>query len=252
MEDLLGQHLVLNEARGSYELAIGESRISMVANGSSSSGLFYRRYSEAGELVSESLVASDENTLVLGVFPSPPLYTPKCIANNMYLKFKSSIIVDQKSDVVLYTTMPIEIAVYRQSRDEEILLDAFALQRQKYAVYGSPEAGVVCRYNEVEVKSNKDEISPARYKEALVRIAIRNEIDNIVKVNKVIIPMDNTLLNHVHDDSWLPGTVEMSLNQTFGKDVISVRMVDAKTKPMDKTSIAGKQDSMTFLMDAGY
>ena len=160
--------------------------------------------------------------------------------------------MDQKSDAIFYTTMPIEIAVYKQSKDEEILLDSFSLQRQRFALYGSPESGVLCRYNEVEVNTNKDAIRPIRYEEALVRIVVRNDIDNVIKVNRVIIPMDGVILDHAHDDSWLPGSVEISVDQAFGKDITNVRLVGTKVKRADKTSAAQGEDSLLFLMDAGY
>jgi hypothetical protein len=252
MEGLLTHHLISNAADGNYEFVVGENRIVIARELASSSGFFYRRFDPAGDLVSESLIATDESPLVVGVFPTPALLTPKRIANAVYLKFKSPIIVDQKSNAVFYSIMPVEIAIYRQSGDEEILLDAFSLQKTQYALYGSPESGVLCRYKEVEVNTTKDEIEPVRYEEALVRIAIRNSIDKVVKINKVIIPMNNVILDHAHDDSWLPGTVEMSLSHAFGEDVVNVHLQDAKVKPSDKTSDAEKKDSLVFLMDAGY
>jgi hypothetical protein len=252
MVDLLRHHLVPNEAHGNYELAIGENRIEMKSNGASSTHFFYRRFDPAEKLVSEFMILSNASPLTMGIFPIPALLTPKRIANHVYLKFKSPVIVDQKSDAVFYTKMPIEIAVYKQSRDEEILLDAFSLQREQYALYGSPESGVVCRYKQVEVNTNKDEIRPIRYEEALVRIVVRNDIENVVMVNKVIIPMDGVILDHARDDAWLPGSVEMTLDQAFGKDVTNVRLVGTKVKRADKTSVAQGEDSLLFLMDAGY
>jgi len=224
----------------------------MLPNGSSSDSIYYKRYESTQQIASQFIISSGQNTHTVGVFPSPPVYTPKRIASSVYLKFKSPVIVPQNSDVVMYASMPIEIAVYVQLKDEELLLDAFALKRPRFALYGSPEAGVLCRYDEVDVKASIEEVRPARYNEALIRIAIRNEIDNIVGVNKVIIPVGSVVLDHANDNSWLPGTVEMRLNQTFGKDVIKVSLVDTKVKSADKTSTAQKEDSIVFLMDAGY
>lgn len=252
MKDVLGQHSISNRMEGKYELAIGQNKIVMLPNGTSASGLHYRRFDATGQLVSEFMVASDESSLLVGVFPTPAPLTAGRITHNLYLKFKSPIVVDQKSAAVFYVTMPIDIAVYRQSKDEEILLDSFSLQKQQYALYGSPESGVLCRYKEVEVHTSSDDVKPVKFEETLVRIAIRNEIDNIVKINKVIIPVDNVILDHAHDDSWMSGTVEMNLDQIFGKDTINVRLVDTKVKRADKTSVARRTDSLVFLMDAGY
>ena len=103
---------------------------------------------------------------------------------------KLAAIVDQKGQAVVYAKMPIEIGVYyRLAKDEEVLLDAFSLRRQQYALYDSPESGVVCRYVETPVSTDKHEIKAMKYEEAVVRIKMRNEIDNVVKLSRVIAQM---------------------------------------------------------------
>lgn len=252
MEDILGQHSISNKAAGEYELVIGQNKILMLPNGISGSGLRYRRFDAAGLLVSELMIVSDESSIFLGIFPTLATMTSGLDIHKVYLKFKSPIVVDQKSAAIVYVAIPIDIAVYKQSKDEELMLDTFSLQRQQYSLYGSPESGVVCRYKEVEVYTSSADVKPKKYEEALVRIAIRNEIDNVVKISKVVIPADDIVLDHAHDDSWLSGSVEMNLDQTFGKDIINVRLVGTKVKRVDKTSAAQKTDSLIFLMDAGY
>jgi Protein of unknown function (DUF432) len=73
-------------------------------------------------------------------------------------KKKLAAIVDQKGQAVVYAKMPIEIGVYRLTKDEEVLLNAFSLRRQQYALYGSPQSGVVCGYIETPMSSDKHEI----------------------------------------------------------------------------------------------
>lgn len=233
------------------DLTFGENKIMVKPDSNTPSCFWYKRYT-SNQLVSEAMIISEKDLVTLGVFPVPALLTPKPLARYVYLKFKSPLVIEQRSDALFYTKMPIEIAVYRQNEDEEMLIDAFPTQKQHYSLYGLPENGVICRYKEVDVSPTKDNIKPTKYKEALVRIAIKNDIDNIVKINKVIIPVCNVVLDHNHDDSVLPGRVDMRLDQAFGKDIVNVRLVDTKLKRMDKTSLTGKEDSLTFLMDAGY
>jgi uncharacterized protein len=248
LEELLGLHRLRSKTTKDYQLVFGENRIEINSVGSS---LSYRRYA-GNELAAEALIVSDEDPVIIGVFPSPPLFTPKAVAKNVYLKFRAPVLVDQRSQAVIYVKIPIEIGVYRQAKDEEILIDAFSRTRQQYALYGSPESGVVCRYTETEISTNSDDTKPAKYEEALVRVRIKNDIDNVVRVSKVIIPMDGVILDHVHDDAWLPGSVEMDLNSSFGKDVVHVRLTSTKIKRSDKTSIAKREETLVFLMDAGY
>lgn len=248
MEELLGQHRLQSKTTKDYQLVFGENRIEINSVGSA---LQYKRYA-GSELVAEAMIVSDEDSAIVGVFPVPPLFTPKAVARNLYVKFKTPVVVDQRSQAVVYAKIPVEIGVYRQAKDEEMLIDAFSGTRQQYALYGSPESGVVCRYIETEISTNSEDIKPTKYEEALVRVKIKNDIDNVVKVGKVIIPMDGVVLDHAHDDAWLPGTVEMDLNSSFGKDVVHVHLMNTKIKRPDKTSKVKKEETLVFLMDAGY
>lgn len=247
LEDLLGHHRFRAGIKD-YEVAFGENKITVNSAGSAFS---YKRFS-GGKLDAEAMVVSDEDMVVIGVFPIAPLFTPKSVAKNIYLKFKSPVVLDQNNEAEVFAKMPIEIGVYRQTKGEEMLLDVFSLRRQQYALYGPPENGVVCRYVETEVSVSKDDMNPKKYEEALVKIRIKNAIDNVVKVSKVIIPMERVILDHAHDESWLPGHVEMELHSAFGKDIVNVHLAGTKVKRTDRTSMANREETLAFTMDAGY
>ena len=120
MEDLLGQHRLQLKTTRDYHLVFGENRIEFNSVGSS---LSYRRY-VGSELAAEAMMVSNEDPVIIGVFPNPPLFTPAAVAKNLYLKFRTPVVVDQGSQAVVYAKMPIEIGVYRQSNDEEMLIEA--------------------------------------------------------------------------------------------------------------------------------
>jgi hypothetical protein len=161
-------------------------------------------------------------------------------------------VVDQRSDAVVYAKIPIEIGVYRQSEDEELRIDAFSLACQRYALYGPPDAGKVCRFIEAEPSATQDGACVEKYTEALIRIRIANEIDNVVKIGKVIIPMRGVVLDHAGDDAWLQGSIDMRLDTAFGKDIVNVRLSGTSVKRPDKTSAQKREDTLVFMMDAGY
>lgn len=227
---------------------LGPNRLLLSSAGSA---FKYKRYL-GDDLQAESTIISDRQNVVIGIFPIPPLRTPKTVAKNIYLKFKSHVVVDQKSESIVYAKIPIEIGVYRQSEDEELMLDAFSLVKQQFALYGPPDTGLVCRFKESDIGTDEGSMDVKKYEEALVRIRISNMIDNVVKISKVIIPMEGVVLDHVHDDAWVPGSVEMHLDMAFGKDVVSIRLLDTKAKRQDKTSLMKKDETLTFLMDAAY
>ncbi len=257
LQELFGRHTIKASKEGGagaepFEIAFQDQKITVVAAEEKAAGMYsYRRYS-AGALAAEVTLISETNDgLVIGVFPIAPLLTPKQVAKNVYIKFKAPVVMNQRSDAVVYAKMPIEIGVYRQSDDEELLIDAFSLQLQKYALYGSPESGTVCRFFESETSTKEEGISAEKYKEAHVRIRISNGIDNVVRINKVIVPMDGVVLDHVQDNAWVPGGVDVRLDMAFGKDVVNVR-VNTKVKRADKTSSVKKTETLAFMMDAGY
>jgi hypothetical protein len=247
LQELFGRHKV---QAGSEPLEITFCDQKIVVGGAAGA-YSYKRYS-AGALAAETTIISDKDGgIVVGIFPIAPLLTPKRVAKNVYIKFKSPIIMDQRSDAVVYAKIPIEIGVYRQSEDEELLIDAFSLSPQRYALYGSPEAGTVCRLAESETSTTEEGISVEKYTEALIRIRISNGIDNVIKISKVIVPMDGIVLDHAQDDTWVPGGVDVRLDMAFGKDIVNVR-ANTKVKRSDKTSIVRREETLAFMMDAGY
>ncbi|UVS69195.1 DUF432 domain-containing protein [Nitrososphaera viennensis] len=248
LQELFGRHKV---KAGSEPLEITFRNQKIVIAGGAAGAYSYKRYA-AGALAAETTIVSDKDDgIVVGIFPIAPLLTPKQVAKNMYIKFRSPVVMDQRSDAVVYTKIPIEIGVYRQSEDEELLIDAFSLSLQRYALYGSPEAGTVCRFFESETSTTEDGICAEKYTEATVRIRISNAIDNVVKISKVIVPMDGVVLDHAQDDAWVPGGVDVRLDVAFGKDIVNVR-INTKVKRADKTSVAKREETLVFMMDAGY
>jgi hypothetical protein len=231
-----------------HTLNIGNSKLVF---GSAGTAFKYRRY-EGDALVSDSLIVTDARETHIGIFPNPPIRTPKEVAKNVYIKFKSPVIVDQGSVAVLYSKIPIEIGVYRQHKDEELLMDVFSVIPPRYALYGTPEAGVVCRYVEAEGVTEESALEVKQYEEAKVRIRVTNDINNVIKITKIIIPVEDVVLEHKNDDAWVPGSAEMHLDSAFGKDVVSVRLSETRVKRIDKTSSKKTEDTLVFSMEAGY
>lgn len=245
--EIFGRHVLKREME-EKTVMLGSSKVVVSSAGHA---FKYMRY-EGDVLASDSLIVTDSHETHLGIFPNPPLRTPREVAKNVFIKFKSPVIVDHRSVAVLYSKIPVEIGVYRQHKDEELLIDVFSLSPPRYALYGTPEAGVVCRYIEAEAVTEESALEVKQYEEAKVRIRVTNDINNVIKISKIIIPIEDVVLEHRNDDAWVPGTVEMSLDSAFGKDVVSVRLTDTRVKRIDKTSAKKTEDTLVFSMDGGY
>lgn len=219
--------------------------------GSDGQAFRYMRF-DGNKLASESFIVTDSTETHIGIFPNPPIKTPKEVAKKVYIKFKAPVIIDNRSVAVLYSKIPIEIGVYRQHDDEELLIDVFSLAPPRYALYGSPESGVVCRYIEAEAVIEESALKVRKYEEAKLRIRVTNDIDNVIKISKLVVPIESILLEHLNDDAWVPGSAEMRLDTAFGKDVVAVRLADTRVKNVDKTSVKASEETLLFSMDSGY
>ena len=175
--ETFGRH-VLKRDMEEPTLNIGNSKLVF---GSAGTAFKYRRY-DGDALVSDSLIVTDARETHLGIFPNPPIRTPREVAKNVYIKFKSPVIVDHRSVAVLYSKIPIEIGVYRQHKDEELLIDVFSVVPPRYALYGTPEDGVVCSYIEAEGVTEESALEVKQYQEAKVRIRVTNDINNVIKI----------------------------------------------------------------------
>jgi hypothetical protein len=60
------------------------------------------------------------------------------------------------------------------------------------------------------------------------------------------------IIDHAHDDAWLTGSVEMTIDSSFGRDVVIVHLTGTRVKPADKTSMLKKEETKVFMMDSGY
>jgi hypothetical protein len=247
LADIFGTHRIAANTRD-YQLPVGDYKIIFDRSGQS---LSYRRF-KGEDLKSECVIMSEKDPTVVGIFPNPPLFTPQQLSKNVYVKFRVPVVVDQNSEVVIYAKIPIELGVYRQADDEEMLIDSFSLTQQRYALYGPPESGVVCRYIETDISTDAEGVKPSKYQEAHARIKITNGIDNVIRVSKVIIPIERVIIDHAHDDAWLTGSVEMTIDSSFGRDIVIVHLAGTKVKPPDKTSLLKKEETKVFMMDSGY
>lgn len=131
----------------------------------------------------EKVLASDR-PVTLGIFPIPPLNVPAKYGSYMMLKLTTPLVLDPKSHVDAYLTMPIEIGVTHASGSDVKIIDAFSIGLPKYALYGTPDLGYICRYYETRINSEIPKAAP--YKEAVIRAHFHNYTDEINTINRSV------------------------------------------------------------------
>jgi hypothetical protein len=151
------------------------------------------------KLLVEKFIVSEE-TLSLSIVPVAPLYTPEMIADRVMLKLTAPLVLEPKSYADAYLTMPIEIGVVMSIEENSEVIDAFSVGLQLYAIYGTPEDGILCRYHLTRLSSEPSKLRD--YEEALVRVHFLNHTDKIVAINKIVFPVKGVDFYYNHKDAF--------------------------------------------------
>ncbi len=133
----------------------------------------------SGERV-EKLVAGGKNFIVN---PVEPVNLPKEITNLLFIEFSKSVSVEPGRSVRIYLKFPVEIAVFVEGEKLSVI-DVFTLAKPKFALYGTPSKGAVCRYCFSEVYDELPEVNG--FYEGVMELTLRNSFDEWVEVRKAI------------------------------------------------------------------
>ncbi len=159
-----------------FSIEMGELKISLERSG----GHFvYRR--ELGDVVEKIIVASDAEIVIN---PVEPVNLPKNVTNFMLIEFERPIVCEPSSGFIVYATFPIEIGVLLSKGGSTEVLDVFSFQRPKYALYGDPRGGVICRYWRSNVYTELPELDWLR--EGAMRLRVENRSDEWLEIGKLV------------------------------------------------------------------
>ncbi|MFQ5940800.1 MAG: DUF432 domain-containing protein [Nitrososphaerales archaeon] len=205
----------------------------------------YQRF-EDGNLLVEKVIASDM-PLVLGIFPVAPINTPAKYGSHVMLKLITPLVIDPKSHVDAYLTMPIEIGVVRSTSDDVQILDVFSVSQPKYALYGIPELGRICRYYATRINSEIPKASANS--EAVVRVHFHNYTNKICTINRIVFPIEGADFYYRKNEAYYNDievvVEEQVLHTILNIDVANADWVGKRTDLKQK--FAGK-----FAMEWGF
>lgn len=245
---------VASRSTGAEVLNVNNYVISITAEGRNDKtreNLFRYKRDFDKETLIEKLLTSESNAVTLCILPVPPLYVAENISNHLCLRFKSPLVVDRGQSLDFYAKMPVEIGIFKQSNTKGILLiDCFSLCKQQYTLYGTPESGIICSYKETEIFTS--EVETSKFEEALVGIRLLNDIDKIVQISKVIIPLSAVTIDYRNNNAYLSGRVEVKVGTLFGNVVANVRILGTRIWDVESSPVQAKGNTISFLMDKGF
>ena len=150
----------------------------------------YRRF-EASKMAVEQLLSVSNDDYTISIIPIPPVNTPSKISDHVMIKFKMPIVIDAEGHLTKYCTMPIELATIRMNKDSSHLpgiIDTFSVASTKYALYGEPHNGLITRFHQASLHDTLDEVDAKEFQEAKLEIALNNNTDTAIKVNRIVLP----------------------------------------------------------------
>ncbi len=130
-----------------------------------------------------------EKTLLTGggrliVNPVEPVNLPQAISTAFMVHLAKQVVVEPKKRALFFLTFPIEVGVFIAGQQAVEMLDVFSLQPSKFALYGPPAGGRVCRYWRSEVHFALCEVDPLH--QGVLELTAHNTTPRWVEVSRVV------------------------------------------------------------------
>ena len=152
--------------------------------------------------------------------------------NLLMIKFEEPITVSPGDSLTGFAEAPIEVV----AEIGGVEIDRFILGREKYALYGAIEAGVICRYH----------VSPFYLEEpeaiGVAKLLLSNPSNEWKSLEKVVLPIKNTPMYYTEKKAYYPLLVVILKNHI-------PEVNNTGKPPKEGLNIVGNQLSLpNFLM----
>ncbi len=104
------------------------------------------------------------------------------IANYIQLSLKNPIVISPRDTTTFTITAPYDLQVRALKNRKWTSIDTIHIQKEKYALYGPVEKGMLCRYFKSDSNEEKDT--------AIVHIQVENETETWQEVSKIVFSAD--------------------------------------------------------------
>ncbi|MFP4001114.1 MAG: DUF432 domain-containing protein [Thermoplasmata archaeon] len=202
------------------------------------------------EIVEKSLVAEEQK---MTIHPVEPLNLPKDITSSLLLEFENPIVIDSGKEKQIFTTFPVEIAVYLENQSADKPLDIFSLAKQKYTLYGDVKTGTICKYWSTDQRTNiPEDIDPLI--EGIISLTLINRTNEWVEVSKVVFDAYGMKLFYDENKVGMKGAMfikDEDLCETgFSNKPIEEGMTKAR-EVYKRKSLPAIKSGTKFVMESG-
>ncbi len=260
----LAQRFGIYDSRDGLEIELRSEKMSLKNVGGDN---FRYRREHKGEVVAERLFTNKDTSVQLALWPTRPINTPQPLCHHVMLRLNPAISLPPHSKATHHLTMPIEVGIFTVSKavnndggSNNYMIDTFSLTRQRYALYGTPEAGYICRMHDTV----PDRVAkPVPYEEAAVIMRFENSLDDWVTFTRLVFEANMADLYAKDDTVYLEDSnvvieegklADVFLNNKSplpGLDEVPMAESTKKIR-LSLLSRTGLGDSTKFTMEYGY
>ncbi len=147
----------------------------------SKEALIYRRRVNKESV--EKILLSEGSEIIFN--PVEPVNLPKNITTYLLIELENSVLVEPKSERIIYLTFPVEIGAFLPRKKGYESFDIFSLQKPKYTLYGDIRTGIICRYHRSRVFTSQPEVDPLL--EGILELRINNASSEWEEIKKVVL-----------------------------------------------------------------
>ncbi|ADC66253.1 Protein of unknown function DUF432 [Ferroglobus placidus DSM 10642] len=127
----------------------------------------------------KKVIVADSGRVVVN--PVEPVNLPKNITRYLMVELDEPIVMEPKNSEKVTLTFPIEVAVILAGKKSLEVLDVFSFVKPKYALYGDPRNGVICRYWKSEVSGEEEDFVKGK-----LEVEINNSSGEWVEIGKLV------------------------------------------------------------------
>lgn len=137
----------------------------------------------------EKIISIRTDNLEMELVPILPIYMPSHKTDFMFFRLTKPLFVSRNSTTEVFYACPIEIGLFFTGSEIREHFDLFSCEPtySRYALYGQPDQGRLCKFAKVEPQAQPDEITS--YVHGVLRTVIENELDAGVSISKIVFPM---------------------------------------------------------------
>lgn len=147
----------------------------------------YRREGPSGKV--EKLISVRTGDLEIEIVPTHPIHTPSYKTDYMFLRLSKEIFVSRNSVTEFFLVVPIEVGLFFTGSEIREYFDIFSCKPDcsRYALYGQPETGKLCKF--ARVVPNAHEQGPSSYVHGRLRVVVENELGVGAPIGRMVFPI---------------------------------------------------------------